>query len=151
MKKIFFILFSFIFLFATDYKELCKKLPDKIGNFHKTGKCSGMNIDMNGIKSSQGGMYYIYENKSISIGIVSGVFAREPLLAFKQTFAIETNGQKIEKIKIKGYDSIIAYNGKNGNIAILLKDNPQTPEIMIIEFNNIDKDEVLKLIKNLSF
>jgi hypothetical protein len=149
MKKFIFLFFSFIFLLATDYKELCKNLPDKIDTFIATDKCNGMNIEMNGIKSSQAERDYEYNNKTFSLTIVTGTFAMQIYPIFMQHLKIEANGVVTETTTINGHKAIISYNKDGGNITILLNNNSKNPEILVMNFNNLSKDEALKIIKNI--
>jgi hypothetical protein len=149
MKKFIFLFFSFIFLLATDYKELCKNLPDKIDTFIATDKCNGMNIEMNGIKSSQAQRDYEQNNKNFSLSIVTGTFAMQIFPMFMQNLTIETNGEVTKTTTINAHKAIISYDKEGGNITILLKNNQKNPKILIMNFNNLSKDEALKIIKEL--
>jgi hypothetical protein len=150
MKKFIFLFFSFIFLFATDYKELCKNLPNKIDVYVATDKCNGMNIKMNDIKSSQAERDYEYNNKTFSLTIVIGTFAMQIYPIFMQHLKIEANGVVTETTTINGHKAIISYNKDGGNITILLNNNSKNPEILVMNFNNLSKDEALKIIKNIT-
>jgi hypothetical protein len=149
MKKFIFLLFSFILLFAADYKQLCKNLPDKIDTFIATDKCNGMNIEMNGIKSSQAERDYEYNNKTFSLTIVTGTFAMQIFPMFMQNLKIEANGVVTKTTTINAHKAIISYDKEGGNITILLKNNQKNPKILIMNFNNLSKDEALKIIKEL--
>ncbi|GAX87065.1 conserved hypothetical protein [Lebetimonas natsushimae] len=149
MKKFIFLLFSFILLFAADYKDLCKNLPDKIDVYVATDKCNGMNIEMNDIQSSQAERDYQYNNKTFSLSIVTGTFAMQIFPVFMQNLKIETNGEVTQTTSINKHKAIISYDKEGGNITVLLKNNPENPEILVMNFNNLSKDEALKIIKKL--
>jgi hypothetical protein len=153
MKKFIFLLFSFILLFAAGYKDLCKNLPDEIGIYRATDKCNGMNIEINGFNSFRGGRDYEHNNKYFSLNIVTGTFAMQVFPMFMQSLKIETNKEFIKTTTINGYKAVVSYNkdDNSGNITILIKNDPKNPTILIMEYNNLDQNEALNIIKKLNF
>ncbi len=154
MRKLFgILLFVFISfsLFAESlptYQKLCSKLKNLNG--WKAEKCNGMNMSSNMGQIVTASKEYTKGKKNFTVAVFSGMQAMGYWSQFSANIQMETNEMYLKTTKINGFPAGISMNkiDKSGGIFVCLNKNPQQCiSVLAFTFENMDKDEALKLAK----